>query len=64
MSKLNEYLDDIDSIEVDEEFCEMKSEKVYEYCEALNFQLSDDDMQTIVSRGLEDSFEFWKNNRD
>lgn len=64
MSKLNEYLDDIDSIEVDEEFCEMESEKVYEYCEALNFQLSDDDMQTIVSRGLEDSFEFWKNNRD
>lgn len=66
MSELNKYLVDkgVDQIEADEEFCQMESEKIHEYCAARNFQMSDDDMKTIIGRGLEESFEFWKNNRD
>lgn len=66
MSELSKYLEKegIDQIEDDEEFCKAESEAVYNYCVEKNFELSDADIQTIYTRGLEDSFDFWKENME
>ncbi len=64
MSELSKYLknEGVDQIEDDEKFCQAETEAVYNYCADKNFDLSDEDMQTIFARGLEDSFDFWKEN--
>lgn len=66
MNELNRYLkvQGIDEIEDDEEFCRAEHEAVYNYCAEKNFEMSDDDIQTIYARGLEDAFDFWKNSMD
>ncbi len=58
MSKLLEYLHEnkIDQIPDDQEFVEAEYDAVMEYCIERNFNISDEDMKTIISRALEDSF--------
>lgn len=62
MSELSKYLqrEGIDQIEDDEDFCQIEYETIIEYCEKRNFKLSDEDMDTIISRGLEESFYIWR----
>lgn len=63
MSRLREFLQnrEIDQIEDDEEFCKEEYDAIFDYCTEKNFEVSEDDMQEIINRGLEDSFDFWKN---
>lgn len=61
MSKLKELLIEIDKIENDQEFMERESDVIKEYCIEHNFELSEDDMNEIKNRGLDDGFEFWQN---
>lgn len=58
MSKLLEYLhqNKIDQITDDQEFIEAEYNAAMEYCRERNFNVSDEDMKTIISRGLDDSF--------
>lgn len=62
MSRLREFLQnrEIDQIEDDEMFCREEYDAVYQYCKDTNFKLDEADLQEIINRGLEDSFEFWK----
>lgn len=60
INSLKEHLKEIDEIEDDETFTHEESEAVYEYCTDQNFDISDEDMEEIYNRGLQDSFEFWK----
>ena len=59
---LREYLRTADVIEDDAEFCEVEHDMAYEYCRERNFNLNNEDMETIRARGLDESFEYWKNN--
>lgn len=65
MSDLNKYLmeNGIDDIEDDEEFCRAEHEAIYNYCAEKDFNLSDEDIQTIYERGMEDALDFWNENR-
>lgn len=66
MSELSKYLEKegIDQIDNNEEFCQAEHEAVYNYCSERNFNLSDEDTQTIFARGIGDSFEFWEENME
>lgn len=58
ISELYNYLHElkIDQITDDEEFIEAEHDAAMEYCTARNFNVSDEDMKTIIARALEDSF--------
>ena len=58
MSNLLEYLhkNKIDQISDDQDFMETEYNAVMDYCRERNFNVSDEDMKTIISRSLEDSF--------
>lgn len=64
MSELEKYLrrEGIDNIEDDELFMRAELEAIFNYCYDKNFELSDDDIKIIYARGLEDSFDFWRDN--
>lgn len=51
----------IDDIVDDQEFIEAENEFIREYCIERNFDISEDDMNEIRNRGLDDRFDFWKN---
>ena len=51
----------IDDISDDQEFTETESDFIRNYCIERNFNISEEDMKEINNRGLDDSFEFWKN---
>lgn len=59
---LRKYLADnrIDQIEDDQEFMESEYNAVQTYCEIIEYLITDDDLETIKSRGLEESFINWK----
>lgn len=61
---LKKYLEDngIDQIEDDQEFMEAEYNAIQTYCENCGYCITSDDLNTIRSRGrgLEDSFEHWK----
>lgn len=61
---LSEYIEKlkIDEIEDDTSFCEEEYNAVHAYCDGKHYNLSENDMNTIVARGLEDSFNVWRNN--
>lgn len=50
----------IDNIEDDQEFIERENEFIREYCIKHKFQISQEDMAEIKSRGMADTFVFWK----
>lgn len=54
-------LSDIDKIEDDQEFMETENDFIRDYCIEHNFALSEENMNEIKNRGMEDAFEFWKN---
>lgn len=57
---LRKYLREqqVDQIEDDEEFCSKEHDLVMSYCTKQKFLLSERDLQCIVDRGLNDSYEF------
>lgn len=59
---LRKYLEEnkIDQIEDDQEFMESEYNAVQTYCEIIGYLITDDDLETIKSRGLEESFINWK----
>ena len=59
---LRKYLEDnkIDEIEDDQKFEETEYTAIQTYCENCDYILGSDDISVIKGRGLEDSFDFWK----
>ena len=60
MNELAKILEKIDQIEDDEVFCEAERDAVLDYCHDHKFELTDAEMSEIESRGLYDSFLYWK----
>jgi hypothetical protein len=60
VSRLAELLSEIDKIDDDTEFMKKEFEFVREYCKEKDFNLSEDDMNTVMSRGLGDWVSDWK----
>ena len=60
---LSEWLryNKVDQITDDEEFCTMEHDVVMDYCRSREFCLSEEDMETIRTRGLEEDFEANRN---
>lgn len=50
----------IDDIVDDQVFIEEENEFLREYCEKRNFNLSEEDLEEISNRGMDDAFESWK----
>ena len=50
----------IDDIVDDQEFIEEENEFLREYCKKRNFILSEEDLEEISNRGMDDAFESWK----
>lgn len=50
----------IDDIVDDQEFIEEENEFLREYCEKRNFNISEEDLEEISNRGMDDAFESWK----
>ena len=59
MNELDKLLVEVDKIEDDEEWIEAEHDTVQQYCEDKNYKMTEDEMKTIRSRGLEESFEDW-----
>lgn len=59
---LSEYIDKlkIDKIEDYANFCEEEYNIVHAYCDGKHYNLSKDDMKTVIARGLKDSFDVWR----
>lgn len=59
---LRKYLDDngIDQTKDDQEFIEAEYDAIQTYCEICGYIITDADLETIKSRGLEESFINWK----
>lgn len=59
---LQRYLKEnkIDEIEDDQEFMEAEYNAVQTYCEDCGYSITDDDLETIKARGLEESYTDWK----
>lgn len=59
---LNKYLEDnkIDQIADDQEFMEAEYDAIQTYCEICGYSISDEDLEVIMSRGLDGSFINWK----
>lgn len=61
MHNLNKLLKDkVDCIDDDEQFVIAEYDVIHEYCRDQKYQIEQSDMDTIVARGLEDSFITWK----
>lgn len=60
MKELAEVLKDVDSIKDDQEFVEIENGVVRQYCYNKNFEMTEDDMREIKNRGMDDAYEFWK----
>ena len=60
MNDLSKILEEIDKIEDDAEFCEAEHDAVRDYCQSREFKLTDEEISEIESRGLYDSFLYWK----
>ena len=60
MEKLKELLINIDKIEDDQEFVEKENEVIRQYCIDNNFNITEDDMNEIIQRGMEDAYAYWK----
>ena len=52
---------EIDDIEDDQEFVEAENDFIRNYCIERNFNISEEDMNEIRERAMEDAFDFWKN---
>lgn len=59
MNELDKLLVDVDKIEDDNKWLETEHDTVQQYCEDKNSKMTEDEMETIRSRGLEESFENW-----
>lgn len=59
MNELDKLLVDVDKIEDDNKWLETEHDAVQQYCEDKNYKMTEDEMETIRSRGLEESFENW-----
>lgn len=59
MNELDKLLVDVDKIEDDNKWLEKEHDTVQQYCEDKNYKMTEDEMETIRSRGLEESFENW-----
>lgn len=59
---LAKYLEEnnIDNIEDDQEFMEAEYNAIQTYCEICGYSITYMDLETIKSRGLEESFTNWK----
>lgn len=59
---LMKYLEEnkIDQIEDDQEFMEAEYDAIRTYCKNRNYSISDEDLNIIKSRGLEESFIGWR----
>ena len=60
MNELDKLLAEVDKIEDDEKWLEEERDTVQQYCEDKNFEMTEDEMETIRSRELEDFFYDWK----
>lgn len=61
MGNLNELLKKaVDIITDDQQFMIAEYDAIHEYCRVQKYQIEQSDMDTIVARGLEDSFITWK----
>lgn len=63
MNELDKLLAEVDKIEDDEKWLEIERDTVQQYCEDKNFEMTEDEMETIRSRELEDFFYDWKDNK-
>lgn len=59
MNELGKLLVEVDKIEDDDKWLEAEHDTVQQYCEDKNYEMTEDEMETIRSRGLEESFESW-----
>ena len=59
MNELGKLLVEVDKIEDDDKWLEAEHDTVQQYCEDKNYEMTEDEMKTIRSRGLEESFESW-----
>lgn len=59
MNELDKLLAEVDKIEDDEKWIEAERDTVQQYCEDKNFQMTEDEMETIRSRELDGYFEMW-----
>ncbi len=59
---LRKYLEDnkIDNIKDDQEFMEAEYDAVQTYCEICGYLITNEDLEIIKSRGLEESYINWK----
>ena len=62
MNELDKIIQELSFIEDDQKYMETEFESVREFCEERNFQLSEDEKNTIKSIGLEDWIEDWRKN--
>ena len=51
----------IDDIEDNQEFVDAENDFIRNYCIERNFNISEEDMNEIRERAMEDAFDFWKN---
>lgn len=59
---LKKYLEEnrVYQIEDDQGFVDVEYDAIQTYCENIGYAISKDDLETIKSRGLEESFINWK----
>lgn len=50
----------VDLIDNDEKFMEAEYDMIHKYCRKQRYQLNKSDMETIIERGLEESYTTWK----
>ena len=62
MNELDKIIKELSFIEDDQKYMETEFEAVRDFCEERNFQLSEDEENTIKSIGLEDWIEDWRKN--
>ena len=62
MNELDKIIQELSFIEDDQKYMETEFEAVRDFCEERNFQLSEDEENTIKSIGLEDWIEDWRKN--
>lgn len=59
MNELDKLLVEVDKIEDDDKWLKVEYDTVQQYCEDKNYEMTEDEMETIRSRGLEEPFESW-----
>ena len=61
MGKLNKLLaSTVDWIADDEKFMEAEYDIIHNYCRKQKYQMDKSDMESIIARGIEDSYNTWK----